>query len=265
METINCCPVYPRTYLLHWSAILPGNVCASQPISLKSILQQCTFTENGHRPRWLVEKGQLDRARASLQYLRAVDPSDPAVTAELVQIQSSVEAHGSATKSSWTVLFTHRSLFERLWRAALLQFMAQMCGNTAMKYYLPSIFISLGLGRRMSLMVGGIESTLKIGCTIIDMLIIDRVGRRLTLIVGCLVMSLALLVCPYATIEKDPFLLTRALQINGVLPIEYPNNINHAADYTCVVFIFFFTFGYSLGFGPASWVYGSEVCSCFTI
>ncbi|OCK95736.1 general substrate transporter [Cenococcum geophilum 1.58] len=191
-------------------------------------------------PRWLVEKGQLDRARASLQYLRAVDPSDPAVTAELVQIQSSVEAHRSATKSSWTVLFTHRSLFERLWRAALLQFMAQMCGNTAMKYYLPSIFISLGLGRRMSLMVGGIESTLKIGCTIIDMLLIDRVGRRLTLIVGCLVMSLALL-------------------INGVLPIEYPKNINHAADYTCVVFIFFFTFGYSLGFGPAAWVYGSEI------
>ena len=113
-------------------------------------------------------------------------------------------------------------------------------------------------------MVGGIESTLKIGCTIIDMLLIDRVGRRLTLIVGCLVMSLALLVCPYATIEKGHFLLTRALQINGVLPIEYPKNINHAADYTCVVFIFFFTFGYSLGFGPAAWVYGSEVCSYFT-
>ena len=54
-------------------------------------------------------------------------------------------------------------------------------------------------------MVGGIESTLKIGCTVIDMLIIDRVGRRLTLIVGCLVMSLALLVCPYANNREGPF------------------------------------------------------------
>jgi hypothetical protein len=49
-------------------------------------------------------------------------------------------------------------------------------------------------------------------------------------------------------------------QINGALPQAYPNNLNHASDYACIVFIFFFTFGYSLGFGPAAWVYGSEVC-----
>ncbi|KAF2496688.1 general substrate transporter [Lophium mytilinum] len=191
-------------------------------------------------PRWLMEKGYTDRAISSLSYLRDADPSDDIIRNELDQIQTSVEAHRASTKTSWTVLFTHRPLFERLWRAAVLQFMAQMCGNTAMKYYLPSIFITLGLGRRMSLMIGGIESTLKIGCTIIEMLIIDRVGRRFTLILGCSVMALALL-------------------INGALPQAYPNNINHAADYACVVFIFFYTFGYSLGFGPAAWVYGSEI------
>lgn len=47
--------------------------------------------------------------------------------------------------------------------------------------------------------------------------------------------------------------------MNGALPIAYPNNINHASDYACIVFIFFYTFGYSLGFGPAAWVYGSEI------
>lgn len=72
--------------------------------------------------------------------------------------------------------------------------MAQMCGNTAMKYYLPQIFIDLGLGRQLSLMIGGVESTLKIGCTIIEMLIIDRIGRRSTLIIGCVVMGVALAV-----------------------------------------------------------------------
>lgn len=46
----------------------------------------------------------------------------------------------------------------------------------------------------MSLLAGGIESTLKTGCSVIEMLIIDRVGRRLTLIVGAIVMSFALLV-----------------------------------------------------------------------
>lgn len=69
-----------------------------------------------------------------------------------------------------------------------------------MKYYLPSIFASLGIEHRITLLIGGIESTLKIGCTIIEMLIIDRVGRRTTLVIGCVVMGVALLVClsPFA-------------------------------------------------------------------
>jgi hypothetical protein len=48
-------------------------------------------------------------------------------------------------------------------------------------------------------------------------------------------------------------------QINGALPMAYPGNINRASDYTCVIFIYFFSFGYSIGFGPNSWVYGTEV------
>ena len=99
-----------------------------------------------------------------------------------------------ATAQGWTVLFTNRPLFNRMWRASLLQFMAQMCGNTSMKYYLPSIFMSLGIERKLTLMIGGIESTLKIGCTIIDTWLVDRYGRRLTLVLSCFVMSLALLV-----------------------------------------------------------------------
>lgn len=113
---------------------------------------------------------------------------------ELEEIERDVQIRRAATEQSWVVLFTHRPLFNRMWRAALLQFMAQMCGNTSMKYYLPSIFMSLGIERKLTLMIGGIESTLKIGCTIFDTWLVDRYGRRLTLVVSCLVMGLALLV-----------------------------------------------------------------------
>ena len=63
-----------------------------------------------------------------------------------------------------------------------------------MKYYLPALFEALGFGHRVSLLAGGIESTLKTGCSVVEMLIIDRVGRRLTLVAGCVVMAIALLV-----------------------------------------------------------------------
>jgi len=75
--------------------------------------------------------------------------------------------------------------------------MAQMCGATAIKYYLPTVFLALGVSKDMSLMASGIESTLKIGLTIFEMLIVDKVGRRATLLVGGSVMTLAMLVCPH--------------------------------------------------------------------
>lgn len=49
------------------------------------------------------------------------------------------------------------------------------------------------------------------------------------------------------------------VQINGVLGEVYPDNQNRAADVTCIVFVFIYAVGYSLGFGPAAWVYGAEV------
>ncbi|KAF2799786.1 general substrate transporter [Melanomma pulvis-pyrius CBS 109.77] len=191
-------------------------------------------------PRWLVEHGRTEAARRSLGWFRALEPTDALVVKELKEIQQDVDQRRIATAQGWIVLFTNRPLFNRLWRAALLQFMAQMCGNTSMKYYLPSIFMSLGIERKLTLMIGGIESTLKIGCTIIDTWLVDRFGRRLTLVISCLVMSVALL-------------------LNGALPLAYPKNINHVADYVCIVFIFIYTFGFSIGFGPAAWVYGSEI------
>lgn len=144
-------------------------------------------------PRWLTEKNRLAQAQSTLHYLREGNYSTLETEHELDEIKHSVEAH-KASGDTWTALFTRRHLFSRLWRAALLQFMAQMCGATAMKYYLPTLFTKLGLGHHMSLMASGIESTLKILCTLLEMLAIDRVGRKATLILGSSIMSLAMLV-----------------------------------------------------------------------
>lgn len=191
-------------------------------------------------PRWLLEHSRIEEARKALQFLRGYDNNPEVVEDELTDVRENMELHSSIYKASWRELFTQRNLFARLWRASLLQFMAQMCGSTAIKYYLPSNFLALGLGEELSLLASGIESTLKIGCTIIASLVIDRLGRRRTLLWGTVAMTIALL-------------------LNGVLPEVYPNNENRAAVYTCVVFIFVFSLGYSLSFGPNTWVYGSEI------
>jgi len=144
-------------------------------------------------PRWLLEKGHPIEAQKSLQWLRGHDNNSQAIELELNDIKENIELHNAISNHSWRVLFTDRDLFARLWRVALLQFMAQMCGATAVKYYLPTIFIALGLGKQLSLLASGIESSLKVGCTIIESLIIDRVGRRGTLLLGSVIMATALL------------------------------------------------------------------------
>jgi hypothetical protein len=78
-----------------------------------------------------------------------------------------------------------------------------MCGATAMKYYLPTLLEVLGLGHRVALMAGGIESTLKIGMTLLDSVLIDRMGRRLTLAVGAGAMAFATMVRSQRSSESD--------------------------------------------------------------
>ena len=145
-------------------------------------------------PRLLVEKGHLEDAKKSLRWIRGVDDSNEEVAEEIAEIQQTMEFHRSNQAASWKVLFTDPDLFARLWRSALLQFMAQMCGSTAIKYYLPINFLALGLGKELSLLASGIESTLKVGCTIIEMVLVDRLGRRKTLLFGSVIMTVALLV-----------------------------------------------------------------------
>ncbi|KAL8408184.1 hypothetical protein RB594_006832 [Gaeumannomyces avenae] len=191
-------------------------------------------------PRWLAEHDKLDLARRSLHYFREGSFTNREISHEFDAMTASVAEFRASGLTSWRCLFTEPSLFRRLWRAALLQFMGQMCGATAMKYYLPTLLEVLGLDHRVALMAGGIESTLKIGMTLLDSILIDRMGRRLTLAVGAGAMAFAML-------------------INGALPLIFPNNTNRAADITCVVFIFIYALGFSMGFGPAAWVYGAEV------
>lgn len=63
-----------------------------------------------------------------------------------------------------------------------------------MKYSLPALFQALGIPYRIALLAGGIESTIKISFSVLEMLVIDRLGRRLTLIVGAAVMAVSLMV-----------------------------------------------------------------------
>ncbi|KAG5915952.1 hypothetical protein E4U61_004104 [Claviceps capensis] len=195
-------------------------------------------------PRWLIQKGQIERASCVLHALRQGTTSPDLITRELHAISSAVGSLPRSYRQDFLEpslsLFRNRSLFARLWRAFLLQFMAQMCGAAAMKYYLPTLLEALGLEYRLALMAGAVEMTTKIGMTVVEMWVIDRFGRTGCLMVGSMVMGVAMM-------------------INGLLPFLFPGNVSKLADSICVGFIFIYAMGYSFGLGPAVWVYSSEI------
>lgn len=176
-------------------------------------LPYVALTDQLLRPRWLIEHGQFHNAKQSLHWLREGSFSTTEIEDELSRIQDSVEEH-KASGRTWLSLFKDPDLFNRLWRASLLQFMAQMCGATAMKYYLPTLLGELGVPTRITLLIGGIESTVKIGMTIVEMLIIDKVGRRATLVAGSAAMSAGMLVS---------WLFLLATVINELLRLIFPD------------------------------------------
>ncbi|KAF5130326.1 Quinate permease [Metarhizium anisopliae] len=148
-------------------------------------------------PRWLLEKGDGDAASQVLHYLREEAMPAEAITHELHAISADVESRrkaGTTFVSLSLSLFRDASLFARLWRAFLLQFMAQMCGATAIKYYLPTLLKALGLEYRLALMAGAAEMTVKIAMTVVEMWAIDRFGRRACMTGGSLIMGVAMLV-----------------------------------------------------------------------
>jgi len=189
--------VHPGILLHNWLALCSRNVRPRRFLGAL-LLSNCRRTNSCIRPRWLLEKKRPDAAQKSLQYLRGQDDNPEAVAEELAEIKESIDAHNSVAQASWHYIFSNKDMFRRLWRGAVLQFMAQTCGATAIKYYLPTVFLALGLSKDMSLMAGGIESTLKIGCTIIEMMIIDKVGRRGTLIIGSSIMCVSTVVCTWS-------------------------------------------------------------------
>lgn len=144
-------------------------------------------------PRWLVESKQVERAKSTLRWLREGNYSDREIDLEFVSIVKNVDAY-YASGTSWLSLFREPALLARLWRATALQFMATLCGATAMKYYLPTLLEALGLETRVALMAGAVEMTIKIGFTVLEMFLIDRFGRRNCLVAGCAVMAAAMLV-----------------------------------------------------------------------
>ncbi len=152
--------------------------------ALPSVIFLCLLFAIPRSPRWLVEKKRFGEARHVLAKVGEIDPQG-----ELAQIIESVELE---ERLSGEKLFT-RSHRLPIFLAVTIAIFCQFSGINAVLYYLNDIFSAAGASANS----GGIQ-TIAVGATnlvftILAMLVIDKVGRRILLLIGSVGMAATLL------------------------------------------------------------------------
>lgn len=203
-------------------------------------------------PRWLVMQGRDEQALAVLR--RVCDRADEA-DVRLAEIRSAAglaegdaaPAPGSSGKGVWKELFLHPTPpVRRILVAALgVHFFQHLTGIEAVVLYSPRIFKAAGIASRNEVLAATIGVGLtKTAFILTAILLVDRVGRRplyLSSLAG-IIASLACLGLGLTVVERSA-----------------PHRAAPWAVALAITTVFTFVASFSVGVGPITWAYSSEV------
>ena len=133
-------------------------------------------------PRWLVTKNRIQEAGEVLQQLRS-----GSAFAELREITDSIHPEKLAGSESLFQAKYRRPIF----LAVSIAMFNQLAGVNAILYYLNDIFAMAGFGKVSSDLQAVAIGAMNLLATFVAMALIDRIGRRMLLLIG----SVGLAVC----------------------------------------------------------------------
>ncbi|MBV8871106.1 sugar porter family MFS transporter [Phytobacter diazotrophicus] len=183
-------------------------------------------------PRWYAAKRRFHDAERVLLRLR--DTSAEAKN-ELDEIRESLQV-----KQTGWALFKENNNFRRaVFLGVLLQVMQQFTGMNVIMYYAPKIFELAGYSNTTQQMWGTVIVGLtNVLATFIAIGVVDRWGRKPTLVLGFLVMAVGM----------------------GILGTMLHLGIHsQGAQYFAVAMLLMFIVGFAMSAGPVIWVLCSEI------
>ncbi|KAJ5893915.1 hypothetical protein N7495_005606 [Penicillium taxi] len=193
-------------------------------------------------PRWLIDHDCAEEGLRTLAKLHAHgNEQDPWVQDEYARIQETIAIEHETEAKSYAELFSSRSAFRRLFLCCALQASVQMTGVSAIQYYSVTIYGQIGISGEDTLRYQAINSIIALIAQFLCMMLIDRAGRRWTLIGGNLGNMVTFII---ATV-----LLAR-------FP---PTSNNTGAHWGFIIMTWLYNFSFSCTCGPLSWIIPAEV------
>ena len=178
-------------------------------------------------PRWLILRGQFERARRVLDRLRG---QADIVAAELAEIQNAVRSEIQSVQG-WTAIELRKPLFLGIF----LTVFSELSGITVVMYYGPIILERAGISAGSSLNGHAIIGIVLAAFTLLAVFLVDRVGRRPVLLMGVAGACVALVV-------------------TGVC---FAKGVNDGAIVIALLCTFVAFFAFSIG--PIKWIVISEI------
>ncbi|KAK2985304.1 hypothetical protein RJ640_024300 [Escallonia rubra] len=195
-------------------------------------------------PRWLVMKGRVEEALAILRKTSENDAEADVRLEEMTKAASDISSNGWRGQGVWKELLKPTRQVRRILIAAIgINFFMQASGNDAVVYYTPEVFKAAGIQKRKQLVgVTIIMGLAKTSFVLVSALFLDRFGRRPLLLLGAIGMA-----CSLAGLGL------------GSKYLEHSDHKPMWAIALCVVAVCADVSFFSIGLGPITWVYSSEI------
>ncbi|KAI1105120.1 general substrate transporter [Jackrogersella minutella] len=199
-------------------------------------------------PRWLVDHDRAEDGLKTLAQLHSNgDVNDSWVRAEFASIQETISFEHDHEAKSYFELFTNPSAFRRLFLACAIQAATQMTGVSAIQYFSVSIYAQIGISADNALKYQAINNILALIAQTLCMMLIDKFGRRPTLIIGnafnCIMFTIVTILLAKFPPESDS---------------------GGTAGWGFIIMTWLYNISYSFACGPLSWIIPAEIFDTHT-